>query len=85
MQTLNPQGFTFSSTNTTNPSIIRKGKDALPIPTIPEESETQDRHSDEPVVKRVPKPHNKLVRHSSIVSTSLNERDFGGTACLRCH
>jgi len=85
MQTLNPQGFTFGSTSTMSPSILRKSKDVLPIPTIPEESETKDKQSDEPVVKKMPKPHNKLARHSSIVSTSLNERSFGGTACFRCH
>jgi len=60
-----------------SPSILRKSKDVLPIPTIPEESETKDKQSDEPVVKKMPKPHNKLARHSSIVSTSLNERSFG--------
>jgi len=77
MQTLNPQGFTFGGTSNLSPSVLRKSKDILPIPSIPEESYSKDKQSDEPVVKKIPKPQKNLARHSSIVSTSMNERSFG--------
>lgn len=83
-QTLNPQGFTFGGTSNMSPSVIRKTKDALPIPSIPEESYSKDKQSDEPVIKKMPKPHKNLARHSSIVSTSLNERSFGGNTSIKC-
>jgi len=73
------QRFSYGGNDSNSASSLPKSKNAfpLPIPTIPEESYKEKHLYDDPPKKS---SHTKnLVRSSTIVSSSLNDKSFGGS------
>jgi len=80
---LNQQGFSYGTNNNVSVTSLQKSKTSfpLPIPTIPEESYAKDKQFDDHPKKSSQHAKN-LARHSTIVSSSLNEKSFSDNRSL---